>query len=70
MSDAVIEFEGVSHWYGDTVAVADVSFTVGPGVTGLLGHNGAGQVDGAQAVRRLRVASGGQGARVRDRPAA
>jgi ABC-2 type transport system ATP-binding protein len=38
-----IEFEGVSRWYGDTVAVADVSFTVGPGVTGLLGHNGAGK---------------------------
>ena len=43
MSEAVIEFDGVSHWYGDTVAVADVSFTVGPGVTGLLGHNGAGK---------------------------
>ena len=44
MSDGpVIEFEDVSHWYGDTVAVADVSFTVGPGVTGLLGHNGAGK---------------------------
>jgi ABC-2 type transport system ATP-binding protein len=38
-----IEFAGVSRWYGDTVAVADVSFTVGPGVTGLLGHNGAGK---------------------------
>lgn len=43
MSDPVIEFEGVSHWYGDTVAVADVSMTVGAGVTGLLGHNGAGK---------------------------
>ncbi|HEX5260856.1 MAG TPA: ABC transporter ATP-binding protein [Gaiellales bacterium] len=43
MSEHVIEFEGVSHWYGDTVAVADLSFTVGPGVTGLLGHNGAGK---------------------------
>jgi ABC-2 type transport system ATP-binding protein len=38
-----IEFTGVSRWYGDTVALADVSFTVGPGVTGLLGHNGAGK---------------------------
>ena len=38
-----IEFTGVSRWYGDTVAVADVSFAVGPGVTGLLGHNGAGK---------------------------
>ncbi len=42
MSDALI-FENVSRWYGDTVALADVSFTVGPGVTGLLGHNGAGK---------------------------
>ncbi len=41
--DPAIEFAGVSRWYGDTVAVADVSFTVGPGVTGLLGHNGAGK---------------------------
>jgi ABC-2 type transport system ATP-binding protein len=40
---AAIEFDHVSRWYGDTVALADVSFTVGPGVTGLLGHNGAGK---------------------------
>lgn len=38
-----ILFEGVSRWYGDTVALADVSFSLGPGVTGLLGHNGAGK---------------------------
>jgi ABC-2 type transport system ATP-binding protein len=38
-----VVFEGVSRWYGDTVAVADVSFALGPGVTGLLGHNGAGK---------------------------
>lgn len=44
MSDgATVVFEGVSRWYGDTVALADVSFTLGPGVTGLLGHNGAGK---------------------------
>jgi len=36
-------FEGVSRWYGDTVALADVSFSLGAGVTGLLGHNGAGK---------------------------
>ncbi len=42
MTDALV-FDGVSRWYGDTVALADVSFTVGPGVTGLLGHNGAGK---------------------------
>jgi ABC-2 type transport system ATP-binding protein len=36
-------FDGVSRWYGDTVALADVSFALGAGVTGLLGHNGAGK---------------------------
>jgi ABC-2 type transport system ATP-binding protein len=40
---ATLSFESVSKWYGDTVAVADVSFALHPGVTGLLGHNGAGK---------------------------
>jgi ABC-2 type transport system ATP-binding protein len=40
---ATLSFEGVSKWFGDTVAVAEVSFAVQPGVTGLLGHNGAGK---------------------------
>ena len=35
--------DGVSRWFRDRVAVADVSFAAGPGVTGLLGHNGAGK---------------------------
>lgn len=43
MTEPALAFEGVSRWYGDTVALADVSFTLGPGVTGLLGHNGAGK---------------------------
>ncbi len=38
-----IELRGVSHWYGNVVAVNDVTMTVGPGVTGLLGPNGAGK---------------------------
>jgi len=38
-----IEFHGVSRWFGDTVALADVSFTAEGGVIGLLGHNGAGK---------------------------
>jgi ABC-2 type transport system ATP-binding protein len=40
---AAVVFDGVSRWYGDTVALADVSFALEPGVTGLLGHNGAGK---------------------------
>ena len=43
MSAPAIEFAGVSRWYGDTVALADVSFTADGGVIGLLGHNGAGK---------------------------
>src|SRR5207302_6152279 len=32
-----IEMVGVSKWYGDKVAVCDLSCTLGPGVTALLG---------------------------------
>ena len=38
-----LEFDHVSHWYGDVVAVNDISCTVGAGITGLLGPNGAGK---------------------------
>jgi ABC-2 type transport system ATP-binding protein len=41
--ETLVELADVSKWFGDTVALADVSFTLGPGVTGLLGHNGAGK---------------------------
>ncbi len=40
--DAIITLRNVAKWYGDVVAVSDVSFGVGRGVTGLLGPNGAG----------------------------
>ena len=43
MSAPAIEFRGVSRWYGDTVSLADVTFTIDGGVVGLLGHNGAGK---------------------------
>ena len=33
----VVELRHVSKWYGDVVAVADLSFELYPGVTGLLG---------------------------------
>ena len=35
--------DGVSKWFGDVVAVSEVSFEVGPGVTALLGPTGAGK---------------------------
>ncbi|MGC4189678.1 MAG: ABC transporter ATP-binding protein [Thermomicrobiales bacterium] len=40
---ATIELDKVSKWYGDLVAVSEVSFAIGAGVTGLLGPNGAGK---------------------------
>jgi len=39
----MIEVDGVSRWFGDVVAVSDISFAVGSGVTALLGPNGAGK---------------------------
>jgi ABC-2 type transport system ATP-binding protein len=38
-----VELTNVSRWYGNVVAVNDVSMTLGAGVTGLLGPNGAGK---------------------------
>ena len=38
-----IEVAHLSRWYGNVVAVNDVSFTAGSGITGLLGPNGAGK---------------------------
>jgi ABC-2 type transport system ATP-binding protein len=38
-----IELDGVGRWYGNVVAVNDVSLRIGSGITGLLGPNGAGK---------------------------
>ncbi len=40
---STVDLAGVSHWYGNVVAVNDITLSVGPGVTGLLGPNGAGK---------------------------
>ncbi|GAA1811387.1 ABC transporter ATP-binding protein [Planosporangium flavigriseum] len=40
---ADIELRGVSRWYGNVVAVNDVTMSLTAGVTGLLGPNGAGK---------------------------
>lgn len=39
----LVELTSVSRWYGNVVAVNDVTMTLGSGVTGLLGPNGAGK---------------------------
>jgi len=40
---AVVEFRGVSKWYGHVIGVNNLDFAIPPGVTGLLGPNGAGK---------------------------
>jgi ABC-2 type transport system ATP-binding protein len=42
-SEPRVVADGVSKWFGALVAVSDVSFDVGAGVTALLGPNGAGK---------------------------
>jgi ABC-2 type transport system ATP-binding protein len=43
VANAPLMFDGVSHWYGEVVAVNDITTTVQAGITGLLGPNGAGK---------------------------
>ena len=42
-AERTVELVNVSRWYGNVVAVNDVTMTLGAGVTGLLGPNGAGK---------------------------
>jgi ABC-2 type transport system ATP-binding protein len=42
-ASGTVELRGVSRWYGNVVAVNDISFTLRAGITGLLGPNGAGK---------------------------
>ena len=39
----LVELVSASRWYGNVVAINDVTMTLGGGVTGLLGPNGAGK---------------------------
>jgi len=53
---AVIDVQQLHKEYGDTVAVADVSFTVHEGeIFGILGPNGAGKTTTVECVEGLRV---------------
>jgi len=40
---AVVEFDGVSKWYGNVIGLNKLTVRIAPGVTGLLGPNGAGK---------------------------
>ncbi|MBN9122773.1 MAG: ABC transporter ATP-binding protein [Planctomycetes bacterium] len=69
----IIEFDGVSKWYGDVIGLNKLTLHVPAGVTGLLGPNGAGKSTFLQlATGQLRPSQGtvrvlGQG--VWDNPA-
>jgi len=39
----ILEAAQLSKWYGPVIGVNNLSFTIGPGVTGFLGPNGAGK---------------------------
>ncbi len=55
----IIEFRGLSKWYGNVIGLNKLSITIGPGVTGLLGPNGAGKSTFLQlATGQLRPSQG------------
>ncbi len=55
----IIEFRGVSKWYGNVIGVNKLTLAVTPGVTGLLGPNGAGKSTFLQlATGQLRPSQG------------
>jgi len=43
VSPLTVELQNTTRWYGNVVAVNDITMTLGAGVTGLLGPNGAGK---------------------------
>ncbi len=67
-----IEVRRASKWYGNVVAVNDVSLEVGRGITGLLGPNGAGKTTLLHLIAGLSRPSEGEitvfGENVRDNP--
>jgi ABC-2 type transport system ATP-binding protein len=68
----VIRVDGVSRWFGSVVAVSDVTFDIGPGITGLLGPNVAGKTTLLRMMTGLAATSIGSvtvfGEPVRDNP--
>lgn len=57
---ATIICERISKWYGDIVAVSDVTIGVGVGVTALLGPNGAGKSTTLKMITGLLAPSTGR----------
>jgi ABC-2 type transport system ATP-binding protein len=70
--NGTVRVHHLSKWYGPVVAVNDVSFEIGAGVTGLLGPNGAGKTTLLRMVAGLANPSEGTvevlGKQVRNNP--
>jgi ABC-2 type transport system ATP-binding protein len=43
MTEPIVSIRGLTHRFGDVVALTDVTLDIAPGVTGLVGANGAGK---------------------------
>ncbi len=57
--NAVVEFDGVSKWYGNVIGLNKLTVRIAPGITGLLGPNGAGKSTMLQlATGQLRPSQG------------
>ena len=57
--NAVVEFDGVSKWYGNVIGLNKLTVRIPPGITGLLGPNGAGKSTMLQlATGQLRPSQG------------
>jgi ABC-2 type transport system ATP-binding protein len=55
----IVEFAGVSKWYGNVIGLNNLTVRIPPGVTGLLGPNGAGKSTLLQlATGQLRASQG------------
>ena len=55
----IISVESASRWFGSVVAVSDVTFDIGGGITGLLGPNGAGKTTLLRMITGLAEVSDG-----------
>ena len=60
LSETVISARGVVKRYGSTIALAGLDAEIGPGITGLLGSNGAGKTTFISLVLGLRSRDGGE----------
>ncbi|MEA2001170.1 MAG: ABC transporter ATP-binding protein [Actinomycetota bacterium] len=60
VADPTVEVTEVSKWFGQKVAVSDVSCSFGAGLTGLLGPNGAGKTTLLRMLTGLIMPSQGQ----------